>query len=75
MPDGRDDLSPALRHGTYIASLPPPTELTTPLFFSDAELACLAGTNLAGAVSDRRKEWMAESEAIRAVLRLDGLTW
>jgi hypothetical protein len=35
----------------------------------------LAGTNLAGAVADREREWGAEADVVRAVLKEDGLTW
>lgn len=65
----------ALAHGPYIAALPATSELTTPLYFSADERRLLAATNLAGAVADREAEWTAESEAVRAVLKEDGLTW
>lgn len=64
-----------LRHMIYIASLPTPSDLTTPLYFTDSELDLLDGSNLAGAVVDRRNEWQKESKAIQQVLRKEGLTW
>lgn len=64
-----------LRHGPYIASLPPASEMSTPLYFTDSELELLRGTNLYGAVLDRRREWKSEWEAMRAVLLDDGNTW
>ncbi|KAL1410964.1 hypothetical protein Q8F55_001907 [Vanrija albida] len=65
----------ALAHYPYVRALPPPAELTTPLYFSEDERALLAGTNLAGAVADREREWGEESAALRSVLKEDGLTW
>ncbi|WWD17987.1 hypothetical protein CI109_102433 [Kwoniella shandongensis] len=66
---------PALAHLTYLDSLPNSSDLTTPLYFSDAELGLLSGSNLLGAVEDRKREWKAESEVVRSVLKQDGLTW
>ncbi|WVQ85339.1 hypothetical protein IAT38_007504 [Cryptococcus sp. DSM 104549] len=66
---------PALAHRTYLTSLPSTSDLTTPLYFTDSELRLLTGSNLLGAVEDRRKEWAAESEVVRSVLKTDGLTW
>lgn len=34
----------------------------------------LKGTNLAGAVEAQEREWHAESDAVRSVLKEDGLT-
>ncbi|WVR05731.1 hypothetical protein IAU60_002756 [Kwoniella sp. DSM 27419] len=65
----------ALRHRTYLESLPKPADLTTPLYFSEPELELLSGTNLLGAVEDRKREWKAESDVVRAVLGDEGLTW
>ncbi|WOO80919.1 Ribosomal lysine N-methyltransferase set10 [Vanrija pseudolonga] len=65
----------ALAHYPYIRALPPAADLTTPLFFSAEERQLLAGTNLAGAVADREREWGTESAVLRAVLKEDGLTW
>lgn len=68
-------LPACLSHGPYIAALPPPAELTTPLYFTPAERALLQSTNLAGAVAEREAEWTAESEAVRSMLKEEGLTW
>lgn len=65
----------SLVHKTYLASLPPASNLSTPLYFTESELQLLSGSNLLGAVEDRRKEWSAESAALRSVLKEDGLTW
>ncbi|WVQ71041.1 hypothetical protein IAR50_000566 [Cryptococcus sp. DSM 104548] len=65
----------ALAHQKYLASLPLPEELTTPLYYDENELNLLQGTNLLGAVQDRKKEWSAESQALRTVLKEEGLTW
>lgn len=65
----------SLVHGPYVAALPTTEELTTPLYFNPTERAMLAGTNLAGAVADREREWGAEADVVRAVLKEDGLTW
>ncbi|KAK8865828.1 hypothetical protein IAR55_000976 [Kwoniella newhampshirensis] len=66
---------PALAHLTYLDSLPDPSDLTTPLYFTDPELRLLSGSNLFGAVEDRRREWKAEADTVRAVLKEQGLTW
>lgn len=65
----------SLVHKTYLASLPPASNLSTPLYFTESELQLLSGSNLLGAVEDRRKEWSAESEVLRSILKEDGLTW
>ncbi|WVF70755.1 hypothetical protein IAT40_005549 [Kwoniella sp. CBS 6097] len=64
-----------LAHKVYLDSLPSPSDLTTPLYFNDSELELLKGSNLLGAVEDRKREWKAESDAVRAVLKEDELTW
>lgn len=70
-----------LKHRPYIDSLPPPTELVTPLHFTPAELALLNGTNLLGATLDRRKEWENEWREVRDIFADaiiswgEGLTW
>jgi hypothetical protein len=55
--------------------LPSAEQLRTPLYFSEEELGLLEGTNLLGAVLDRRREWEEESVAIREVLKEYDLTW
>ncbi|WWC99479.1 hypothetical protein V866_006382 [Kwoniella sp. B9012] len=66
---------PALQHLEYLESLPPPTSLTTPLYFSPAELELLKGSTLYGGVKARQEEWKAECEVVRKILKEDGLTW
>lgn len=65
----------SLLHKTYLASLPSASNLPTPLYFTESELQLLYGSNLLGAVEDRRAEWSAESKALRTILKEDGLTW
>jgi hypothetical protein len=64
-----------LRHWEYIASLPSPSTLLTPMYFTVEELRLLEGTNLHGAVHDREAEWRAESERVKILLKEEGLTW
>lgn len=71
----RSSLPKEFAHWQYIQSLPTDTELRTPLYFNKSERELLKGTNLYGAVEDRRAEWKAESAAVREVLQLEGLTW
>ena len=66
---------PVLAHRAYIDSLLPSSAPLTPLYFTSAELQLLGGTNLAGAVEEQRRKWQSESERVRRMLRLDGLTW
>ncbi|WWC86058.1 uncharacterized protein L201_000929 [Kwoniella dendrophila CBS 6074] len=65
----------SLAHLIYLESLPPPSTLTTPLYFSTSELQLLKGSTLYGAVQARKEEWKAESDVVRKVLKEDGLTW
>lgn len=44
-----------LKHQPYIDTLP--SELSTPLFWTDHEVNLLEGTNLYGAIQDRRTAW------------------
>ncbi|RXK36867.1 hypothetical protein M231_05841 [Tremella mesenterica] len=67
--------SPNLHHQIYVDALPPPETLTSPLHFSDAELDLLEGTNLLGAVRDRKNELMEEAEIVREALKEPGTTW
>ncbi|KAI9638021.1 uncharacterized protein MKK02DRAFT_36002 [Dioszegia hungarica] len=73
--EGEESLPSSLRHWPYINSLPPAPDLTTPLYFTEPELDLLRGTNLHGAVMDRKAEWKEEWAAMNAVLKKDGLTW
>jgi hypothetical protein len=71
------------QHGEYLATLPPPSSLRTPLHFNDAELEMLRGTNLYRASLDRKASWEAEYRECMIVLRgaaheislLDRLSW
>ncbi|WVQ97119.1 hypothetical protein IAU59_004229 [Kwoniella sp. CBS 9459] len=65
----------SLAHKIYLDSLPSSSDLSTPLYFTDPELELLNGSNLLGAVEDRKREWRAESDAVRTVLKEEGLTW
>ncbi|WRT63968.1 uncharacterized protein IL334_000895 [Kwoniella shivajii] len=65
----------ALSHLIYLDSLPQPSSLTTPLYFSPCELELLKGSTLHGAVEARKNEWKAECEVVRGAIREDGLTW
>ncbi|TXT10442.1 uncharacterized protein COLE_04376 [Cutaneotrichosporon oleaginosum] len=62
----------ALKHRAYTATLRAPP---TPHLWTDAERALLAGTNLAGAVETQAREWRAEAETVREVLKEEGFTW
>lgn len=53
----------------YIRSLPRPDELTTPLFYSDDDLAWLNMTSLAAAREQRLQIWRANYEKGVAFLR------
>ncbi|KAL7424282.1 hypothetical protein Q5752_001872 [Cryptotrichosporon argae] len=64
-----------LKHRTYLASLPPPNTVLTPLHWTEAELELLDGTNLAHVVRERRDEWVAEGAAVRAATGGEGVTW
>ncbi|WWC66594.1 uncharacterized protein I206_100497 [Kwoniella pini CBS 10737] len=70
-----EQLPSALAHSPYIEALPSTSNLTTPLYFSSAELDLLKGSTMYQAVNARKQEWKAESDAIRSVLKEDGLTW
>lgn len=62
----REKLAPWL---AYIQALPSPDQLNTPLFFNDEELALFQGTNMVGAIADRRQLWREEVESLDKVLR------
>lgn len=65
----------------YIRSLPRPDELTTPLFYSDDDLAWLNMTSLAAAREQRLQIWRANYEKGVACLRelqfedVDAYSW
>ncbi|KAK7000969.1 SET domain-containing protein [Favolaschia claudopus] len=64
-----------LKHFPYVKSLPPRDNLRTPLHFSPAELELLRGSNLYGATLDRQREWKAEWEECRNVVRTANEEW
>lgn len=57
----------------YIACLPQPHDMTTPLWFDDADMAFLAGTSLAPAAKERKVELHQQCEHAVAVMREAGL--
>ncbi|BEJ04917.1 hypothetical protein CcaverHIS641_0207340 [Cutaneotrichosporon cavernicola] len=62
----------ALKHRPYVETLPTPS---TPHTWTEAERGLLKGTNLAGAVEKQEREWRAEAETLRTVLKEEGFTW
>jgi hypothetical protein len=71
----RNGLPNELQHGIYLSSLPKDDGLQTPLYFSAEERDLLRGTNLHGATEDRERDWRAESDVVRTILKQEGLTW
>ncbi|BEI81573.1 hypothetical protein CcaverHIS002_0207330 [Cutaneotrichosporon cavernicola] len=61
----------ALKHRPYVETLPTPS---TPHTWTEAERGLLKGTNLAGAVEKQEREWRAEAETLRTVLKEEGFT-
>lgn len=59
-------------HEPYLASLPRPADMSTPLYFSTGERELLRGTNLYGAVKDRETMWKEELEGVRSKLSVTG---
>lgn len=55
-------------HAAYVDALPREEDLDTPLWFDEEELDALKGSNLLGAVRDRRKIWREEWEDVVRVL-------
>lgn len=67
-----------LAHKVYVDSLPKDEDMRTPLYFSEAEMELLKGTNLFGATEDRRKSWKAEWEHVVSILAIPNpalFTW
>ncbi|KAK4692339.1 hypothetical protein P7C70_g9153, partial [Phenoliferia sp. Uapishka_3] len=64
-----------LQHQVYVDSLPTMDELTTPSYWSEAELSLLHGTNLAPAVGERMQGWKEEWEEVVHKLGGIDLTW
>ncbi|QRV94838.1 hypothetical protein RhiJN_22856 [Ceratobasidium sp. AG-Ba] len=64
-------LPPVLKHLPYVSTLPPPSKLLTPLYFSQSEFDLLEGSNLYPATIQRRQDWQAEwkgcAEAVTSV--------
>ncbi|KAL8284115.1 hypothetical protein RQP46_004864 [Phenoliferia psychrophenolica] len=52
-------------HQAYVESLPTEADLSTPSYWSDAELSLLEGTNLAPAVVERTMGWRKEFEGVK----------
>ncbi|CAA9962488.1 hypothetical protein PTMSG1_05862 [Pyrenophora teres f. maculata] len=52
----------------YIACLPSPRDMTTPLWFNEGDMAFLAGTSLAPAAKERRAELQQQWERAVAVM-------
>jgi hypothetical protein len=49
-----------LNHYAYVATLPAVDQTNTPVYYSEDERALLKGTNLYGAASERRSDWINE---------------
>jgi hypothetical protein len=64
-----------LIHSPYLDTLPSADKLRTPLHFTTAELDGLRGTNLHGAMLDRRRTWEAEWERCRADVSAVSAEW
>lgn len=58
----------------YIACLPGPESMTTPLWFDQGDFAFLAGTSLAPAAKERKTEMHRQWEQARRVMQEVGLT-
>lgn len=59
-------LTSPLRHLEYARTLPRQEQMQTALWFTDDELDLLRGSNLYPAVHERRREWEAEYNSIKA---------
>jgi hypothetical protein len=57
----------------YIACLPRPESMTTPLWFDDEDMALLVGTSLAPAVKERKSSYHQEWEHAMNTLRGAGV--
>lgn len=67
----------ALKHRAYVASLPAPDSLRTPLYWNEDELSLLISTNLLLATESRRQEWREEFDVVAAASQeaLTSVTW
>ncbi|KAL5118504.1 hypothetical protein ACEQ8H_003519 [Pleosporales sp. CAS-2024a] len=59
----------------YIACLPSPATMTTPLWFDEQDWAFLAGTSLAPAAKERRSDYFQQWQQAHALLQDAGLPW
>jgi hypothetical protein len=59
----------------YIACLPEPGNLTTPLWFDEEDVAFLAGTSLAPALKERKADYHKQWEHAIRVLKDVGVAW
>ncbi|EIN05838.1 SET domain-containing protein [Punctularia strigosozonata HHB-11173 SS5] len=64
-----------LGHQSYLDTLPEPSQLTTPLHFTEDELAAFKGTNLYGATLDRERQWKTEWVGCKEVVSLLNPKW
>ncbi|OSX56701.1 hypothetical protein POSPLADRAFT_1159712, partial [Postia placenta MAD-698-R-SB12] len=64
-----------LAHHPYLATLPSPDKLLTPLHFIPVELAAFQGTNLYGATLARRDAWRAEWQACQSAIAQTNPDW
>lgn len=60
---------------TYIACLPGPESMTTPLWFNEEDVAFLAGTSLAPAAKERKMALHAQWEQAVHVMKKAGVAW
>ncbi|TFK47247.1 SET domain-containing protein [Heliocybe sulcata] len=65
----------SLRHFPYLNTLPSPPKLRTPLHFTDNELQAFKGTNLYGATLDRKRQWEAEWQRCRDLIKPINEQW
>lgn len=59
----------------YIACLPGPESMTTPLWFDEQDAAFLAGTSLAPAAKERKADMHQQWEHAVAVMKEVGVAW
>ncbi|KAF9569289.1 SET domain-containing protein [Agrocybe pediades] len=67
--------STALGHYEYLATLPGPKQLRTPLHFTQDELELFKGTNLYGATLDRERDWKKEWDECRSFVAKINSQW
>ena len=66
---------PELMHYPYLATLPAPNTLRTPLQFRQVEFHLLKATNLFGAANDRVADWKEEWKVCKAVVENSNTGW